>query len=316
MQEKLEHPYIELKVNRDFGDIITVYFEFLKQNLRKFTNVFISYNGIFLIGLLLVSYLMVSGMIGLISSQSGNFGGAGIADETTYLMYLGLGGLLFFLIFIIVAVMNYSLAGAYMIKYESVKGGAFDKKEVWRLFMKKLGNIIMFILLLIPIYIGVSIVGIVLAIIPLLGILAYYLLIFFVLAWFGVSFFVLLEENKGISDSFGEGWRLVTNNFWKSVGVNFILGLLNGILFLVVFMIPGILIGIYTFHVVQNEVDISASIVPTVIYTIGTCAILIISIYSQCLSQFVNGILYYALHEKMYNTNTRSKIDQIGNQDL
>lgn len=313
MQEKLDNPYIELKVNRDFGDIITVYFEFLKQNLKKFTNVFISYNGIFLIGLLLVSYLLVSGTIGLISAQGGNFGGTGTGDETTYLMYLGLGSILFFFIFLIVAVMNYSLAGAFMIKYESAKGSAFDKKEVWRLFMKKLGSIVLFILLLILIYVGVSIVGIVLAIIPLLGIFAYYLLIFFVLAWFGVSFFVLLEENKGISDSFGEGWKLVTNNFWKSVGVNFILGLLNGILFLVVFMVPGILIGIYTYHVVQHEVDISTSIIPTVIYTIGTCAILTISVYSQCLSQFVNGILYYALHEKMYNTNTRSKIDQIGN---
>lgn len=57
--------YIELKINRDFGDMITTYFEFLKQNLKKFTNVFLSYNGIFLIGLLLVSYLLVSGAIGL-----------------------------------------------------------------------------------------------------------------------------------------------------------------------------------------------------------------------------------------------------------
>jgi len=61
MQTKDQEKYIELRVDRDFGDIISTYFDFFKQNLKKFTNVFLSYNGIFLIGLLIVSYLLVSG---------------------------------------------------------------------------------------------------------------------------------------------------------------------------------------------------------------------------------------------------------------
>ncbi|MEQ9582307.1 MAG: hypothetical protein RIM68_09105, partial [Arenibacter sp.] len=84
---------------------------------------------------------------------------------------------------------------------------------------------------------------------------------------------------------------------------------------MLVIMIPGILIGIYTFHVVQNDVDLGASVVPTIIYTLGTCLFLIIAVYSQCLSQFVNGLLYFSLHEKTYNLNSRNKIDQIGLQD-
>ncbi len=306
--------YIELKVNRDFGDIITTYFEFLKQNLKKFTNVFLSYNGIFLVGLLIVSYLLVSGAIGLISSTyDGHGASASLIMGEKYSTYLIVGGILFFIIFIIVAMLNYSLAAAYMIKYEETKGLLFDKSEVWYFFKQKIGAIFVFIILLIVIYLGVSVVGIILAIIPLVGIFAYYILIFFVLAWFGVSFFCMLQENKDVTEAFGEGWNLVTKSFWKSVGVNFVLGLLNGILFFIVLIIPGIILGLYTFHVVQNDVDISASIVPTIVYTLGTCMILITSVYSQCLSQFVNGILYYGLHEKMYNTNTRSKIDQIGN---
>ena len=62
--------YIPLRINRDFGDIITAYFDFLKANLKKFTNIFISYNGIALIVLLLVSYLLVSGFIGLIAYEN------------------------------------------------------------------------------------------------------------------------------------------------------------------------------------------------------------------------------------------------------
>ncbi|MEA1784965.1 hypothetical protein U1E44_02580 [Arenibacter sp. GZD96] len=306
--------YIELKVNRDFGDIITTYFEFLKQNLKNFTNVFLNYNGIFLIGLLVVSYLLVSGVLGLIGHYDfGQDFSTMSGGEEAYYIYLVVGGILLVIIFMIVALLNYSLAAAYMIQYETLQGNHFDKRQVWNFFTRKIGSIFLFIVLLIGIYMAVSIVGIILAIIPLVGVFAYYILLFFVLAWFGVSFFCLLNENKGVSEAFGEGWNLVTKNFWKSVGVNFVLGLLNGILFFIVLIIPGILLGVYTFHVVENDVDVSSGMVPTIVYTLGTCMVLLISMYSQCLSQFVNGILYYSLHEKLYNTHARSKIDQIGN---
>ena len=190
MQDNQDSKYLELKVNRDFGEIITIYFEFLKQNLKKFTNVFISYNGIFLIGLLIVSYLLVSGFIGMITVANNTASVGSIGSSDDYLIYLITGGLLYFVVFIAVAVLNYSLAGAYMINYEIKKGNNFDRKEVWKLFNKRLGSIILFIALLIAIYIGVSIVGVVLMLIPFLGIFAYYILLFFVLAWFGVSFFL------------------------------------------------------------------------------------------------------------------------------
>ncbi|MBT8184819.1 MAG: hypothetical protein KJN76_08250 [Eudoraea sp.] len=315
MQNNQEPQYLELKVNRDFGEIITLYFEFLKQNLKKFTNVFISYNGIFLIGLLIVSYLLVSGFIGMITVTNNTAAVGSIGSTDDYIYYLLAGGILYFIVFIAVAVLNYSLAGAYMINYEGKKGNNFDKKEVWDLFKNRLGSIVLFIALLIAIYIGVSIVGFVLMLIPLVGVFAYYVLLFFVLAWFGVSFFCMLEENKGVTDAFGEGWNLVYKNFWKSVGVNFVLGFLNGILVLIVMIIPGVIVGLYTFHVVENNVDVDAGILPTIVYTLGTCLILIVGVFGQCLSQFVNGILYYSLHEKAYNTNTRSKIAQIGNPE-
>ena len=38
MQRENKDNYIELRVNRDFGDLITLYFDFFKQNLKKFTN--------------------------------------------------------------------------------------------------------------------------------------------------------------------------------------------------------------------------------------------------------------------------------------
>ncbi|MCM4151298.1 hypothetical protein DHD05_06825 [Arenibacter sp. N53] len=261
---------------------------------------------------MIVSYLLVSGVIGLITnSQNSVLETVGSSSEA-YIMYFIFGGILFFLIFLMVAVLNYSLSTSYMIKYEENKGQNFIKTDVWAEVKNNLGDIVVFILILIVLFLGLMIAAVVLTFIPLAGMLAQYVMQYFVMAWVGVSFFVMLKEKRGVTDSLGEGWNLVTKNFWRSVGVNFILGFLIGLLFMVVIMIPGILIGIYTFHVVQNDVDLGASIVPTIIYTLGTCLLLIIAVYSQCLSQFVNGLLYFSLHEKTYNLNSRSKIDQIG----
>ena len=308
--------YIPLRVNREFGEIISVYFEFFKQNIKKFTNVFISYNGIFLVGLLVTSYLLVSGFIGMIAYETNdnNFSD-NLGFEENYYIYLIVGGLMFFVIFILIAILNYSLASGYMIKYVENRNQDFDKGQVWSLAKSQLGNVILFVLLLIPIYFVFFIAAVILAIIPILGIFIQYIAQFFVSAWIGVSFFDMLDKKKGVTEALGEGWRLVTSNFWKSVGVNFILGLLLGILLMITLMIPGIILGIYTFHVVENNVDYTNSIVSTIIYTLGTCLVLIIAVYGQCLTQFINGILYYALHEKTYNERTRATIEQIGLND-
>ena len=273
MQVENQEKFIELRVNRDFGDIINVYFEFFKQNLKKFTNVFLSYNGIFLIGLLIVSYLLVSGMMGLFTDNQNTVINAVGTESESYVMYLIFGGILFFIIFIMVAALNYSLSTSYMIKYEERKGLNFDKTDVWEEVKNNLGSIMVFILILIVLFFGLMIAAVVLTFIPLAGMLAQYVIQYFVMAWVGVSFFVMLKEKRSVTDALGEGWNLVTKNFWRAVGVNFILGFLIGLLFMVVIMIPGILIGIYTFHVVQNDVDLGASIVPTIIYTLGTCKI-------------------------------------------
>lgn len=308
----MKQDYFELKENRDFGDIITLYFDFFKQNVKKFTDTFISYNGFFLIGLLIVSYLLVSGFIGLITSESSYYSDVNILPDTSYQVYLIVGIVLFFLIFIVLGALNFGLSASYMIKYVDAKGMGFDKRDVWALVKQRLGSIIGFILLLIPLYIGFFIVSVILAFIPLLGFLTQYLIQFFMSAWIGVSLFAMLYEKRDVANAFGEGWKLVTNNFWKSIGVNFILGLLVGLLLMLILMIPGIIIGIYSYHVVENNVIVSESIFAKIIYTVGMCAFLVLLVYSHCLSQFINGILFFNLHEKQYNTNTRAKIDQIG----
>ena len=304
--------YIELRANRSFGDIITVYFEFLKLNLKGFSNTFLSYNGIWLVLLLVVSYFLTSGVLELIANEQNQswLTETGDSEKTITQLVLGLG--LFFILFLIVGVINYGLATNYMILYEEQETTKIDKREVWRRTTAQLGRMILFFLLLIALFIGLMIASFVLLLIPIVGIFAYYIILFFFLAWIGVGFFSMLKNKKGPGDGLGESWQLVTKNFWTSVGVNFILGILNNILQVLISVGPLVLIGVYTYHVVTNEVNLADSVVSSLVYTIGVWVALSVAIFAYCLTQFANGVLYYALHEKTHNTFTQKRIEQIG----
>jgi hypothetical protein len=77
-------------------------------------------------------------------------------------------------------------------------------------------------------------------------------------------------------------------------------------------MIPGVLIGIHAFHSIENGVDLANSAFAKVIWTLALSIILILYSFNQSLAQFVNGILYFSLHEETYNEKTRERIEQIG----
>ncbi len=301
--------YIQLKRRRDIGDTITAFFDFFKKNLKPFVNIFISYNGLFILGFLGVSYMMVTGFVGSIRSTP-NFDGT--INTSNHDMMLGLGVIGFLLIFIVTAILNYSLAASYIVAYEQNGTPEVTKKQVWKPIHDNLGKIIVFILILIMIYIGVLIVGIIISFIPVIGTFAYYGLMMGFTSWMGLSFMTMIHKKLDVTASFGEGWKLMTRYFWKCILVNLVVGLILGALMLIVLMIPSILIGIYAFHAVETDVDLANSAVANVVWTIALTILLVVSSFNQSISQFSNGILYFSLYEETYNENTRKMIDQIG----
>lgn len=305
----MQNKYIPLKRQRDVGDMISTYFEFLKKNFKPFLNIFITYNGLFILAFLGVSYLLVTGFVGAFVATP-TFG---ITTETTsYQLYFVAGIIGFLILFIITAVLNYSLAAVYMIQYEQNKGITVEKREVWEMVKQNLGKIILFIILMMLMYLGIMIVGAIISFIPILGTFAYYILILAYTSWMGLSFMSMINDKKEVTDAFGEGWNLLKKYFWKSVLSNLVIGLLLGILMMVVLMVPGILIGVYAFHSLDTGVDLANSPMANVIWTLALSLILILYTINQSLAQFVNGILYYSLHEETYNEATRERIDNIG----
>ncbi|MCR9182846.1 MAG: hypothetical protein NXH73_07965, partial [Flavobacteriaceae bacterium] len=94
----MKDKHIELRQAREFGLIISDYFEFLKHNMKDFLNLFLRYNGIFIILFLGVSYLMVTGFMGLVRSE---VSGAA-ANDWSFGIYIGVGAFLLILFLLIV----------------------------------------------------------------------------------------------------------------------------------------------------------------------------------------------------------------------
>jgi len=301
--------FIKLKQKRDIGENITVYFEFFKQNLKNFVNIFIRYNGLFLIGFLGVSYLMVTGFMGSIRN-TGLVGG--VQDTTNHDLYIGLGAIGMILLFFITAILNYSLAASYAITYEKKPTKEVDKKEIWNVIADKIGPVILFVFLAVIMFIFVFIIGIILSFIPLLGTFAYYLLQIGFITWMGLSFMAMLYEDRDVLSAMGEGWTLLFNFFWKSILVNLVVGILISVLMIVIYMIPGVLLGIYIFHSTESGIDLQESAVAKIIFTIAGAIFLIVACFNQSMSQLVNSVLYFSIHEETYNQEARKRIEQIG----
>jgi hypothetical protein len=199
-----------------------------------------------------------------------------------------------------------------MLHYQDTRGGKAKPSHVWKIFSKYIGATLVFIIMA-ALFISVSfVIGVFLSFIPIIGPLLYYAIFFFLNAWLGISYFSMIHEKKDLGVALGEGWNLVIKDFWTCIGVNFILGILNYILMLLLMTVPGVLIGVYAFHQFEIEGQQSLEWLDTFIFTIGLGILLIGGLFNQSLTQWVNGMLFYSLHEKKYNINTRRKIDQIG----
>ena len=202
------HPFNDLLERRDFGELLTLYFEFLKRNFKAFVQVFIRFNGLLMIGLLLSSYLLVSGFSGVFNILGNQTMGVNAEGTENYASLLGLGILLYFVIAIIATTLNYALATGYIVHYQNSEGKKASARDVWNLIKKRIGSILLFMLMVLVLLAIALFVGVILSIIPLVGPLLFYGILFFMSAWLGMAFTALFAHGKNLGEALGEGWDL------------------------------------------------------------------------------------------------------------
>jgi hypothetical protein len=126
--------------------------------------------------------------------------------------------------------------------------------------------------------------------------------------WFNLALFTYLDDEKGIWDSFQYAWKLIFNNFWKTVGAVTIFTIVVAFISFGVSMIMNLISGASTL-VVGFEGTGSAIMI---IMLITTAITQIVSIFLQMLMQTMNAIVYYGCVEDLENKSTLLEIDKIG----
>lgn len=246
-----------------------------------------------------------------LASRDFRFGMNNDGDDTVYLIA---GAVVLMLILFATVLINYSFSSAYMSDYVD-NNGQVESKNIWQKIKLNFGTIILFILLGIGIYIGYLIISIILAFIPLLGMLAQYGMSFLFTAFFGLSFMAIFAGNKSLGDALSEGWSFTFSNFGKVILFGLVIGILNMMLTMLIVSIPGFIVGIYVYFSLESNVDLATSVFANVIFTLGFAMFLLAFIYSQALSQVAYSVLYFNIYEEKNNVFLRNKIEQIGAND-
>ncbi|MFT6095126.1 MAG: hypothetical protein ACJAT0_000938 [Nonlabens sp.] len=303
--------YIEPRLRRDFGGVITAYFDFLKGDHKNIFKVFITYNFIFIIILFLTNYLADTGLDALIAISNGSYMDQALSGSLETSVAASVIGAV---INVIVILLNASLAGVYLRLYERDRANNPNYKEIFHFAKKKIGG--MFLLLIIGgiAIIPVAIVSVIAIIIPIVGVLFIFPIIMIsYFTWIGMSMFsYAYEEHLDAVAALGKGWEMLFSKYWKAVGVSFISTILIYITSTLFQLLPALIIGFYSYNSAEDNLELDNNIfikaVEFFFYAINS----ITGILAFFLVMLVMGYLYFNLHETKYNVFLKSRISKLG----
>lgn len=309
---------MQLYKSRDFSAFFQDTFAFLKQNGKHYFKHYFIVNGIFLLILMVLGYFFTKFYSELL------FGGILQNNPNAMDDYmndnLGLFVLLLFVFLtvgLIAGLISYSYTAIYLKLYIKNNGSNFDTKAIIESYKANIGKLFIFLLcgLLIafPILIVSGIVMFVLAI-TIIGFLLLPLVIGALSLFYNMTLMEYIENKKGIWDSFGYAWTLLTSKFWAAVGSVGLFFLMSYIVQNVITIIPYIFGMASIFTTIDSGSTTSQDIGGTmmVIMLIVFFITFIVGSILNNIIQLNQGIVFYSLKEDQENINTKSIIDQIG----
>lgn len=297
----MNHNKIEFRKVRDFGGILNVTFEYIRTNFKVLflSNLYISAPAILLAGVFL----------GLYESSIFNFS---VGAEIQQFGIPFLLSMIFMMIsYLIVMVVTYSHLVAYQ---ESETGTPITIEEVWK---KTKQN---FFLILFT-GLGYSvIIGIVIILFVALG---FYLVsqgntVFILLVLFGIGlaiylsinysfiFIIRIQEGLRFTEALRRSKDLISNNWWFTFGLVFVVGLIQGFLMYALY-IPTYIV---MFFVAFTGLDFASSGLARILLII-TSVITSLSVIFYMISTLAISFHYYNRVERKEAPGLLQKVESI-----
>lgn len=309
--------YKKRDLSANFSDTTAFFKSFGKH---YFKNYFVI-NGIFLMVLVVLIYFISKIYMEVLFSGITNR-----QNNPNYLMaYFNnnipfiMGGFLFtFLLIVILSMLNISFPVVYLKLFEKNNSNNFSTQEIINSLKANIGKMIVFFLgcLFIIMPLAIIIFGL---LVLLCFILIGFPLLFIVgpafISWITLSYYEYILKDVGFFTALSNGFALVKQQFWNTVGTTFLMFLLVQTIQGFLTLIP-YLLGVVGMFVSPNTSGWNAQ---TDKYSTIGVLFAVIMVFSILLNYVFNnliiinqGLIYYGLQEEKENNSTKSQIDLIG----
>ena len=311
---------MQLYKSRDFSAFFQDTFTFLKQNGKHYFKHFFIVNGIFLLILMVIGYFVTKFYSEFLFGGVLQGGNRSTVVDDYINENLGVFILLivvFVLVGLVAGLISFSYSAIYLKLYSEHGGKNFETQQIVQVYKQNLSKLFTFlvcgILLGIPLIIALGIGSFVLMI-TIIGLLLIPILIGAFFLFYNMTLMEYLQDKRGIWESFGYAWTLMTKKFWAAVGSAGIFYLMAYVVQNVITLIPYMFFMGSVFTTTQqdnpNPQEIGASFMAMMLVVFFIT--FIVGAILNNITQLNQGIVFYSLKEDNENINTKSVIDQIG----
>jgi hypothetical protein len=282
---------IELSKTRDFGEIISDSFLFIRENFKPLLSCFFVFCGIFLLAGVISGVMLQIKMIDVINNSDGNGLESGSGTWAAYGIDAVFAGVIALAGYVTLTITIIS----FMALYKQKGNIAPTNEELWGYikyyFLKVLGIGILNYIILIIAFVLCILPGVYLS--PILGLI----------------FPIIIVENASFGYAWDQSFRLIKENWWKVFGALFITEFILGICSAVI-NIPFQVVNVWSvfLHRIPN---VHLSIVSVIIGTI----LKELSMAFYILPLVALGICYFSLTEAKDATGLMGRINQLGKNE-
>lgn len=279
---------IELAKPRDFGEIISDTFAFVKQNFKPLLKYFFIFCGFFLIATGATEILTQIQALNRINNFNPNSFDNPASPFAVFTAAYFLNMFFLMLEYISITVMTLSFMALYKQKGNEVP----ETEEMWGYFkfyfLRVLGSAFVVAI--------VFILGCFLCLIP--GIYLYPVM--------SLVFPIIIIENASFGYAFNQSFKLIKDNWWPTFGVLIVIGIILGVAGMILVLPSAIFTaGSIFLHMTRGTSTSVTGVVVTTILKQFAHVFQILAVVATCL-------IYFNLHETKEGTGLMERINQFG----
>jgi hypothetical protein len=287
-------PKIELAKTRDFGEIISDTFVFIKENLKPLLQNFFTLCGIFIIAGAITAVIQQSKMVGMVNNSSlFQPRASNLFNNPNPFGFLGIEYFLSIFFIMLGYIAMHVTILSFIALYKEKGNVAPTTTEVWAYFkyfyFKIFGSAILIFLLIIfatvlCFFPGVYLYPIMALVLP-----------------------IMIFENTSFSYAFNRSFRLIKDNWWLTFGCIFVSILIVYFASLII-LIPTTIINLSSMFLHPHN-GIHMSLTTTIISTVLQQVCQVFGI----IPLVVISLCYFSLNEKANGTGLIERLSQLGN---